>query len=342
MSNEIILRMVELDGEALPSVKIRFAGPVVAAREVNGQELPVGPATVANGVLETSLKAYQPRTFALRLGAPSATLDAAVSQPVVLKYNLAAASNDDTKSVGGFDRKGNALPAEMLPTKLNFNGIQFHLAPAATGKLDAVIARGQTVQLPAGDFNQVYILAASANGDQKATFQAGGRSAQFTIENWGGFIGQWDTRMWKPAPATVAVGDPPHQMRLRKDWAVSANHATWNDLTYTGSPWWSPRYPQDYIGLSRGYIKQATLAWYASHHHTPDGLNEPYQYSYLFAYSMELPANATTLTLPMNDNIRILAISVAHESPAVTPVEPLYDTLEWKDANPNDYLAAAR
>lgn len=342
MSDEVILRMVELHGEAAPSVKVRFAGPIVSAREVNGQELPVGSATVVSGALETSFKPYQPRSFALRLGAPPVRLDAVVSQPVKLTYDLAAASNDDTKSIGGFDRKGNALPAEMLPTEIKFNGITFHLAPAATGKPDAVIAQGQTIQLPAGNFNRVYLLAASADGDRKAVFQAGTRSVQFTIQNWGGFIGQWDTRLWKPAPDSVMAGDPPHKVPLRKDWAVSANHATWNDPTYQGSPWWSPRYPEDYIGLARGYIKPATLGWYASHHHTPAGLNEPYQYSYLFAYSMELPAHATTLVLPKDDGIRILAISVARDNPEVTPAHPLYDTLKWVDTNKKDYVAAAQ
>ncbi len=341
LSNEIILRMVELDGEPAPDVRVSFAAPIASVREVNGQELPVGPATAVNGVLETSFKPYQPRTFALRLGAPPARLSAVVSRPVELQYDLAAASNDDTKSIGGFDRKGDALPAEMLPTELNFNGVTFDLPPAGTGKPDAIIAQGQTIQLPAGNFNRVYLLAASADGDQEATFKAGEHSDAFTIENWGGFIGQWDTRIWKPAPDTVMVGDPPHPVRLRKDWAVSANHATWNDLTYQGSPWWAPRYPQDYIGLARGYIKRAPLAWYASHHHTPDGLNEPYQYSYLFAYSMDLLPHATTLVLPKNDGIRILAISVARENPEVSPAQPLYDTLKWKDTNPKDYIAAA-
>jgi alpha-mannosidase len=113
-------------------------------------------------------------------------------------------------------------------------------------------------------------------------------------------------------------------------------------VTYSGSPWWSPRFPEDYIGLARGYIKPATLAWYASHHHTPDGLNEPYQYSYLFAYSMELPPHAMTLTLPNNENIRILAISVARESSEVEPAQPLYDTLKWADIDKMEYTAATR
>lgn len=341
-TDEVILRMVELDGNSMPDVRIKFATPIASAREVNGQELPVGPAVLTNGALETSFKPYQPRTFALRLGAPPAQLSATTSKPIELKYELAAASNDDTKSIGGFNRKGDALPAEMLPTVLNFNGVEFHLAQAATGKPDALIAQGQTIQLPAGDFNRVYLLAASADGDQNVTFQAGNHSAKFTIQNWGGFIGQWDTRLWKPAPDTVMVGDPPHSVPLRKDWAVSANHATWNDVTYRGSPWWAPSYPDDYIGLAPGYIKPAPLAWYASHHHTPDGLNEPYEYSYLFAYSMELPPHTSTLVLPKNENIRILAISVARENPQIRPAQPLYDTLKYADNFQKDYITTGQ
>jgi len=339
LSDEVVLRMVELDGHTAPNVKVKFASPIASAREVNGQELPVGPATVTQGVLETSFKPYQPRTFALRLDAAPTQIRAVASEPVELKYDLAAASNDDTKSIGGFDGKGDALPAEMLPDELNLNDVRFHLAPAATGKPDAIIARGQSIPLPPGNYNRVYVLAASADGDQTAIFRVGAQSAQFTIEDWGGFIGQWDTRLWKPAPDTVTEGNPPHQVRLRKDWAVSANHATWNDLTYRGSPWWAPHYPEDYIGLAHGYIKPATLAWYASHHHSPTGLNVPYAYSYLFAYSMELPLQATTLVLPKNDSIRILAISVARENPEVRPVQPLYDTLQWTDANEKEYVA---
>jgi alpha-mannosidase len=41
-----------------------------------------------------------------------------------------------------------------------------------------------------------------------------------------------------------------------------------------------------------------------------------------------LPPHANTITLPANDKIRILAISVDNEDPAVTPVQPLYDALE--------------
>ena len=59
-----------------PNVRVSFAAPIAAAREVNGQEQPVGPATVTDGALVTSFGAYQPRTFALRLRAASSQVAA--------------------------------------------------------------------------------------------------------------------------------------------------------------------------------------------------------------------------------------------------------------------------
>jgi alpha-mannosidase len=80
-------------------------------------------------------------------------------------------------------------------------------------------------------------------------------------------------------------------------------------------------------GIRPGYIKRADLAWYCSHRHNAAGENVPYAYSYLFAYPIELPAGAKTITLPGNDKIRVLAISVADENPGVTAAQPLYDVL---------------
>ncbi|HUB78999.1 MAG TPA: glycoside hydrolase family 38 C-terminal domain-containing protein [Bryobacteraceae bacterium] len=312
LSNEVILRMVEMDGRPQEHVVVKFAGAIQEAREVNGQELPLsGSPTISGGALVTNFTGYQPRTFALKI-APSAAKAATDSEkPVALTYDLAVSSNDDTKTAGGFDGKGNAIPAEMLPPSIDFGPVTFHLAPAGTGKLDAVTAKGQTIQLPEGQFNRVYVLAASSGGDHSATFKAGDKPVELTIEDWGGFIGQWDKRLWKM---------PVH------DWAISANHAVWPPVNPTNGRS-EPRYPDDYVGLTPGYIKPADVAWYCSHHHTADGLNEPYQYSYLFAYAIDLPAGAKTLTLPQDGNVKIMALSVANEGPVVKPAQPLYDTL---------------
>ena len=99
---------------------VSFAAPIAAAREVNGQEQPVGPATVTSGALVTSFSAYQPRTFALEAGcAVGKGGGGAIRHRSSCHYDLAIASNDGQHSDAGFDGKGNALPAEMLPSQIH-------------------------------------------------------------------------------------------------------------------------------------------------------------------------------------------------------------------------------
>ena len=299
-SDEIVVRLVELDGKPQTSVRIAFNTPITAAREINGQEHPVGEATLSGGVLVTEFSAYQPRTFAVRLTAAQTKVAAVLSVPVTLHYDLATASNDGTRAAGGFDREGNSLPAEMLPTQIVFNDVQFKLASAKTGVPNALVAKGQTVTLPAGPHNRVYVLAASADGDQKATFKAGGKQVELNIQDWGGFIGQWDNRQW-------SSGD--------------TSSDNYGKMT----------------GLTPAYIKRADLAWYSSHHHNAAGENVSYSYSYLYAYPIDLPEGTRTITLPNNGKIRILAMSVADENPEVEPVQPLYDLLAPPPAGADDF-----
>ena len=308
-SDEVVIRMVELDGKPAPNVQVSFAAPVAAASEINGAEEPVGPANLVGGKLATSFTAFQPRTFAVKLGAPPVKLAAVDSKPVPLTYDAAIASNDETKSAGGFDAKGQTLPAEMLPAQLGYDGVQFQLGPAKTGAPNAVTAKGQTIDLPAGKFNRVYVLAA-ADGDQTATFKVGDRAVDLKVQNWTGFIGQWDDRIWEATETPIAQrpGAP----------ALPAGTA--------------PRMRRDQYGklvsIQPGFTKRADVAWFCSHHHDADGVNVDYSYSYVFAYPLDVPAGAKTLTLPNNDKIRILAVSVAEEAPAVVAAQPLYDTLE--------------
>ncbi len=289
-TDEIIVRLVELDGKPQPNVRVWFAAPVTAAREVNGQEQPIGNVGLTGGALLTSFTAYQPRTFAVKLGAAITRVASVRSVPVPLNYDIASASNDGTKTETGFDGKGNALPAEMLPTEITFNDVRFQLAPAKSGALNAVAAKGQTINLPAGRYNRLYILAASADGDQKATFELANKKVEWNIQDWGGFIGQWDDRQWS---------------------SKDTSHDNYGQMT----------------GIKPGYVKRAELAWYCSHHHNAAGENVPYAYSYLFAYSIELPAGTKTMTLPDNEKVRILAVSLAEETAEAKPLQPLYDTL---------------
>ncbi|MGH9475973.1 MAG: glycoside hydrolase family 38 C-terminal domain-containing protein [Terriglobales bacterium] len=300
---DVVVRLVELDGQEESNVHLRFATRVLSVREVNGQEQPIptlGPVHVANGAVVAGFSAYQPRTFEVKL-APLGG-DSVRTAAVRLPFDLAAATPDHTPSTAGFDGKGDSYPAEMLPRRLDYAGVPFQLADPSGP--DAVIARGQTIALPRGRYTRLYLLASSL-GDQTASFGAGGRQVPLAIENWMGLIGQWDYRDW------------------------SDHHATYTDRRGRQHNY---SY-QLYAGLHPGFIKRAPVAWFASHHHLADGSNDAYSYSYLFGYEINLPLGATTLTLPDNPSVRIFAATVAGGEPPLAPAHPLYDVLPYVHAD---------
>ena len=295
--DEVIVRLVEMEGKPQKAVHVTFAGQINAAREVNGQEQPLGRATLAAGELVTDFTPYQVHSFALKLAAAPSSVAAPRFAAVPLQYDRAVATKAGQKSEAGFDGSGGNLPAEMLPAKIAYDGIEFQLAPAMTGQPNALVPHGQQIALPTGNYQRLYLLAAAAGGDQKAVFRLGDISTELTVEDWRGFIGQWDARVWKPTGSS-------------------------GDRRFAG-----------FSGLTPGFIKRAPLAWYCTHHNTSEGMKDPYAYSYLFAYALEMADNAKTLTLPDNPNIRILAATVADESSQVHPAQPLYDTLKNLDGD---------
>ena len=311
-ADEIIVRIVELDGREARNVWLAFPTQVIAAREVNAQELPVGNVPVTKGELVTSLGPFQPRTFAVKLAKPPVPLFPPQTQPITLPYDLAVANRDGERLRGGVDGEGYALPAEMLPQIIPYAGAAFSLGPIH--RANALVARGQTLPIPRG-ISRLYILAASVSGDQNVAFRVGNESTNVTIQDWSGFIGQWDNRQWRPSERELKPRTPPAD--IPPDIAVLLKRSRTRSDPYG-----------EVAGITPGFIKRAPLAWFASHRHTPDGKNEAYAYSYLFAYTIDIPAGATTLTLPSNDNVRIMAITGSNESARVTPAQPLYDTLE--------------
>jgi alpha-mannosidase len=234
------------------------------------------------------------------------------SQPIDLPYNRAVADRDGERMKAGFDGEGYALAAEMLPGTVSFGGVTFSLGPR--DRADAVVPTGQTLPIPHG-MTRLYVLAASAGGDQNIAFRVGDQSTNVTVQDWSGFVGQWDNRKWKETEVVQPPRTPPADVPA--DIAALLRRSRTRRDPYG-----------QMTGIIPGFIKRAPIAWFASHRHTPDGGNEAYAYSYLFAYTLDVPADATTLTLPNNDHVRIMAITASNERSTVKPAQPLYDTLE--------------
>lgn len=291
-NDEIIVRVKETIGKPAQGVSIKAGSAIESAYEANGQERRIGDAKLANGALVADFKPYGIKTFAIKLAAPKqvAATAAAQSQPVELSYDVDVASSDKNPSDGALDDAGRTLAAEMLPSTLHVNGIDFKLGSTADGARNAVVARGQAIQIPSG-YKRVYLLAA-ANGDREASFRIGDQTVTETIQDWGGYVGQWDNRLW-----SEDIGEDAFNISAKM------------------------------TGLVPGFIKRDTIAWFSSHRHHPKDGNEFYKYSYLYKYGFDVPEGATSITLPDDEKVFVLALSVAGTDANTTPAAPLYDTL---------------
>jgi alpha-mannosidase len=299
-SDEVIVRLKELDGQQVNGVRVTLAASVESVREVDGQERTIGPVKVQDGGFTVDMSPFLLRAFAVKVNRPNIDRSPPVCQTVPLDYDLDAVSTHANLADGAFDDDGHSYAAETLPTAIVSEGIQFKLGPTEDGKNNAVICHGQTIQLPPRS-ERIYFLAAANGEDIPANFRIGDHNEQRTIQNWTGYIGQWDTRLWQ--------GVVP-------------------ELTYQ----WSNRF----AGLKPGFIKRDTVAWFSPLRHDREKGNEYYRFAYLFKYALPA-AGAKNLVLPDEPRIRIFAMTAVKNShDDAQAARPLYDTLEdhVADASP--------
>jgi len=296
--NAIVIRLQEMTGENADNVSVGFASAILSAKELNGIEEEIGNATVKEGRLQLNMKSYQPRTFSITLGKARVKTEPIQSQSLDLKYNTKVTTSDHDRSIGDFDNLGHSLPAELLPSEINSEGVIFKLKEEMNGgKIElirrsensALIPRGDTIQLPAGNFNRVYLLAA-ATEDTNGIFSVDGNAFTLGIQYYSGFIGQWNTLTF----------DRPMNEELPM-----------NEVTL--------------LKQTPAYLKHDNIAWVGTHRHSIVGINEAYTFCYLYKYAIDLPRGAKTLVLPNNDKIRIMAITVSNDptvhTKMVSPVD---------------------
>jgi alpha-mannosidase len=240
---------------------------------------------------------------------------AAATASIALPFNLDGLSVDAARADGDFDGKKHTIAAELLPARLDLDGVPFTFGPTAAGAKNVLVPNGQALAIPAGSYNRVYLLAASVGGDVTTSIGVGAASRPITVREWQGPVGQWWSRLKDNAPALQEPFVPgggrsnPSQQEIQAGLVVE----------------WEPR-----TGAVKGidqirpaFVKRDEIAWIGTHRHDPAG-NEVYVASYLFAYGIDLPAGTKEIRLPANDKIRILAVSVANEGPRATPAGALY------------------
>jgi alpha-mannosidase len=162
-------------------------------------------------------------------------------------------------------------PAELFPFgTLASGGVEFAMAPGG-GRADAAACAGQEVALPQG--TRALRLIAAAERDTKAVLRFGGKTATVFIPAWNQPVGNWDRRVFE-GPVK-------------------------------GGPY---VYDRVFKGIAKGFRKDCRVAWFATHHHTPEG-NAAYKFCYLFDVAAEVPEGATGVTLPDDRGVWIFAMA---------------------------------
>jgi alpha-mannosidase len=226
-----------------------------------------------------------------------------------LPFNLDGASTDAIRADGDFDGKGHTLAAELLPATLELDGVPFKFGSGAPAQKNVLVPAGQTLAIPQGNFNRVYILAAAIGGDVPMTVSAGTASKTVTVREWQGPVGQWWSRLKDDGPS------------LKEPFAITNGGGNNSGLVVS----WDPR-----SGIVSGidqirpaYVKRDEIAWIGTHRHDPKD-NEAYVSSYVFTYVLDLPAGTREIKLPANDKLRVMAVSVATEGAKAVPAGMLY------------------
>jgi alpha-mannosidase len=318
-SNEIVVRVQELFGRDTGRVTIAAAGGIVAAREVNAAEEPIGPTSLAGGRLAFDLKRYQPRSFAVTLGPPPAQVEPAGSLPLELPFNLDGVSSDADRQDGDFDGQGRTIPAELLPPTLDLDGATFRLGSGASGAKNVVVPKGQRLVLPAGGYDRLYLLVAAVGGSERSALSFERKGAPrlrstFTAPEWEGPIGQWDSRLATDRLLREVIVPP----ITDQSWT---SEAIWQHMVVKVDG------AGRLVGTDRmkpGFVRRDEVALVATHRHGPGG-NEPYILCTMFKVGIDIPKGATAFVLPTNEKLRLLAVTLAKRTHDETkPASLLY------------------
>lgn len=211
-SDAVVVRVRELSGHAQKGVRISAAVPIASAREIDGQEREIGKATLADGSLVCDIGGFELRAFALELAAAPQKLSRPPSQTLALSFDSDVISTNANRADG-------LLPAEQLPQHLVADDAAFDLGSGADGQKNALACKGQELALPKGEFDRVYLLAASdRTGDE--------------VPAWTGMIGQWDRRIWRGEQAVVEGIEPGFIQPTEVAWFCSHHHTPKGDAYY--------------------------------------------------------------------------------------------------------------
>jgi alpha-mannosidase len=226
-SKRWLARLRESSGAPSSRVELTAPEPFLDSELVDGCERPKSPVDLVGSSLTIDLPGFAPRSFLLTPGKSVRQLPSLDQAPVELPFDTSSAS---FHGHGGsdFDGKGQSIPGELFPPRIDAGELTFVLGPNAPGDHNAVSCRGQALELPSGNFDRLSFLAVSTNPAGTAIELSDGSGIAVRVPYYSGFVGQWRRfsgrfafllRRWKPGfierTPVAWVGSHRHDRKVR-------------------------------------------------------------------------------------------------------------------------------
>jgi alpha-mannosidase len=219
-----LVRVNELNGADVKGAEISFPWTVADAYEVNGQEKRIGEADFKGEKLSFDLSHNTIRSFAVKLSSSvSATKEN--QKFVKLPFNHDVISFDVNRHDGNFAWR-RSLPAELIPDFVESDGVRFEMGNRQDRNNNAVICKGQEVNLPEGKYKTLYLLAA-ANRDTETEFIVDGERQPLKIQGWTGYVGQFYNREFAKDGVTVTGLENAYSKKDNIAWFASHRHKSY-------------------------------------------------------------------------------------------------------------------
>jgi alpha-mannosidase len=227
-NDHYVVRINELKGNDNRGLSVTFPNKIVDAYEVNGQEQKInGPVEFSGNTLKFDIGHYTIRSFAVKFETSDKQLSLPEQTSVTLPYNQDVFSFDDNRSDGNL-RDINlwrmySYPAELLPPEIISEDIHFKTGSTADEDNNVVECMNQVIQLPRGDYNKLYILAAAIR-DTSGEFIIDGKEYPLSVQHYTGYVGQFYNRQFTKDMSDVVSIEEPFTKRDDIAWFASHGH----------------------------------------------------------------------------------------------------------------------
>lgn len=188
-SDEYVVRVYETAGTAPQNAVITFPYAIKTAAVADGTEKTLSPAQFNGNTLNVAVGKNGIATYKLTFDCKTVN-ESMAGTTLPLNFDKKCFSWNGFEAEADFS-EGYSYAAELIPAEIISGGVRFE--PETKGLFNGKVCRGDTIQLPDGNYNRLYILAAAASETSAAegTFVAGKEATTLTVPSYTGFIGQW-------------------------------------------------------------------------------------------------------------------------------------------------------